>query len=268
MKSYLVIKKGVAAETVYYLESELTIGRKGEVDILLQDPTVSRRHATVYLEKGKPVVEDLGSANGTFVNEILVRKSPLLNGDNLRIGSVKLCFHQDTELRQGVAAKKRKAAPLRKRLGEHLVQAGVLDERTLKTALKVQQVKRKRIGQVLKEMGVADDVQIAKALASQLNIPLVRLEDIEIAKEVLSLVPAAIVKSRLLMPFRIIGNKLLVAMADPLDRDALQDLRFMTGMLIDVAVTPEGDIVEAFQVNFPMEALEEMLSTNLEIEFS
>ena len=96
-----------------------------------------------------------------------------------------------------------------------MVQAGVLDERTLKAALKVQQVKRKRIGQVLKEMGVADDVQIAKALASQLNIPLVRLEDIEIAKEVLSLVPAAIVKSRLLMPFRIIGNKLLVAMADP-----------------------------------------------------
>jgi hypothetical protein len=268
MKSYLVIKKGAIAETVYCLESELTIGRKGEVDIQLPDPTVSRRHATVYLEKGKPVVEDLGSANGTFVNEILVRKSPLLNGDNLRIGSIKLRFLQNKELPQGMTAKRRKAAPVRKRLGEHLMRAGVLDERTLKTALKVQQVKKKRIGQVLKEMGVADGVQIAKALASQLNIPLVRLEEIEIAKEVRSLIPAAIVKTRLLMPLRITGNRLLVAMADPLDMDVLQDLRFMTGMIIDIAVTPEEDIAATFQISFPMEALEETLDANQDVEFS
>jgi hypothetical protein len=72
------------------LEDELTFGRT-DGDVLLPDPQVSRRHATVRLEEGHPVIEDLGSTNGTFVNgEQISAPRELEVGDQVRIGAVAL----------------------------------------------------------------------------------------------------------------------------------------------------------------------------------
>ena len=86
-KSYLVIDRGLAGERVFHLQSRLTIGRAPESDIHLPDPSVSRQHAEVYLSEGKPIVEDLESSNGTFVNDEEVKKAFLKSGDTLRVGS-------------------------------------------------------------------------------------------------------------------------------------------------------------------------------------
>jgi pSer/pThr/pTyr-binding forkhead associated (FHA) protein len=98
LKTYLVIERGLSGERVYHLQSHLTIGRAPESDIHLPDSSVSKRHALVYVEDGKAILEDLGSSNGTYLNEIRVDKALLSSGDTLRLGKVSVWFLQKKEL--------------------------------------------------------------------------------------------------------------------------------------------------------------------------
>ena len=98
VKSYLIIQKGLVGERVFPVETRVTIGRTPENDIHLPDPSVSRRHALLYVEDGKAVLEDLGSRNGTYLNEIRVDKALLSSGDTLRLGKVTTGFLQEEEL--------------------------------------------------------------------------------------------------------------------------------------------------------------------------
>ncbi|MGD2295441.1 MAG: FHA domain-containing protein, partial [Candidatus Aminicenantes bacterium] len=68
----------------------VTLGRGTESDVTASDNSVSRQHAEIVLKKNKPFVKDLGSANGTFVNEKKVKSSFLSAGDTLQLGSYKL----------------------------------------------------------------------------------------------------------------------------------------------------------------------------------
>jgi type IV pilus assembly protein PilB len=117
----------------------------------------------------------------------------------------------------------------RKRLGEFLVEAGLIDNKVLDKALELQKINKRKLGQILIDMGVADDDIIAKTLSRQLNIPLVHLKGLEIPREVLSLVPPEMVENYLLIPVKKTEKGLVVAMANPLEFYALDDLRFVTG---------------------------------------
>ncbi len=70
-----------------------TIGRSGSNDILINDALASRRHARIERRGGRFIITDLGSANGTFVNERRIRHHPLRDGDRIRIGRSQLTFH-------------------------------------------------------------------------------------------------------------------------------------------------------------------------------
>ena len=149
----------------------------------------------------------------------------------------------------------------RKRLGECLIETGLIDERTLAKALELQKNDKKKIGQILIDMGVADDVEIAKALSRQLEIPLLRLGKIKVPKEITSLVPSEIAENYLLVPVKEAKQKLVVAMANPLDFYALDDLRFVVGMQIHVAVAPHSDILEAIEKYYPKHDLAKYMSS-------
>lgn len=77
----------------FQFDSTIVIGRGGTADFVVPNPSVSRRHAMVTREGDDWFVEDVGSGNGTFLNErILSQRSLLTNGDHLRLGSVVLQF--------------------------------------------------------------------------------------------------------------------------------------------------------------------------------
>jgi hypothetical protein len=84
--------KGVPPDGVYPIQGQARIGRNEESEIVLVDPSVSRAHAIVEVNAGKPVVRDLGSTNGTFVNGRRVRAHPLRDGDELLFGNTKMRF--------------------------------------------------------------------------------------------------------------------------------------------------------------------------------
>jgi len=82
--------KGVPPDAVFELDSPLSIGRSEDRAILLVDPSVSRNHAVVAVEEGVPVVLDMGSRNGTFVNGERVRSKALSPGDVVHFGNTQM----------------------------------------------------------------------------------------------------------------------------------------------------------------------------------
>ena len=137
-----------------------------------------------------------------------------------------------------------------KKLGAYLIAAGLVDEATVAKALEMQknQVPPKtKIGKLLIEMGMTDDVNIAKTLASQLNIEFIHISNLKIPNDVLSLIPASIAESSLIVPISKKGKKMIVAMANPLEQYVIDDLRFITQMDVEIAVAPETEVVEVIE---------------------
>jgi type IV pilus assembly protein PilB len=154
----------------------------------------------------------------------------------------------------------------RKKLGEILVEAGLIDDQILKKALEKQKLEKKKLGQMLMDMGVATDKEIASALAKQLKIPLMDLKNIEIPKDIISHVPAKMAEKYLLLPVKLTENRLLVVMANPTDFYATDDLRFATGMIIKVAVATQEDILDALDIYYPKEDLAKALDSGPNID--
>jgi type IV pilus assembly protein PilB len=153
----------------------------------------------------------------------------------------------------------------RKKLGELLLQAKLIDPETLEAALEIQKTQQKKIGQILVDMGVTDDEQIAKALASQLKIPFIRLNDIQVPQEVIDLVPQDMAENYLLVPVKEVKKQLVIAMANPLEFHALDDLRFITQMSIFITVAPQGDILSAIHKYYPRRGLDKDLGPDMGI---
>jgi hypothetical protein len=81
---------------IYDLEGDMVLGRGDRVDIRLEDPFASSRHARVYEQGNIMVIEDLGSTNGTYLNEELLETArPLHPGDRVRIGDSEFAFEVD-----------------------------------------------------------------------------------------------------------------------------------------------------------------------------
>lgn len=95
-KYWLYVVSGPDRKQAFPLEDETqVIGRKGDSDIQLCDPRVSRRHARLELEGGKLVLTDLGSLNGTFVNGSRTERAELKTGDLIRLGETVLEVKED-----------------------------------------------------------------------------------------------------------------------------------------------------------------------------
>lgn len=89
----LIVRRGKNAGSRYVLDSDVTTaGRHPESDIFLDDVTVSRRHVEIRRSRSEYTVSDVGSLNGTYVNRERVDEGPLVDGDELQIGSFKLVF--------------------------------------------------------------------------------------------------------------------------------------------------------------------------------
>jgi pSer/pThr/pTyr-binding forkhead associated (FHA) protein len=89
----LVVRKGAEVGERFYLDRpEMTVGRDPGSDIFLNDVTVSRRHALLHVAGGEVTVEDAGSLNGTYVNNVSVDSAVLRTGDVLQVGTFQMTF--------------------------------------------------------------------------------------------------------------------------------------------------------------------------------
>lgn len=141
----------------------------------------------------------------------------------------------------------------KKKLGDLLVSSGAISEEQLLTALDNQKVTGKKLGESLIDLGYITDRDIAEALHRQLGIDMITLADITIADEILQLVKESVLRKYNVIPieYSIFNmNELRVAMSDPMDIYAIDDLSFLTNMQIEPVVSTPSDIRNALDKYF------------------
>jgi hypothetical protein len=116
----------------------------------------------------------------------------------------------------------------RKRIGEILVQAGVLSNEGLRTALVEQRRWGGPLGRILVDMNLITEEALVDALSAQLNFPKVNLDGIEIPEEVIALVSGELAAQHRMMPFKRESKFLDVAMSEPTDLGIIDELRIRT----------------------------------------
>lgn len=135
----------------------------------------------------------------------------------------------------------------RKRLGDTLVEAGLISADQLKEALQKQKSLGIRLGKVLVQLGMATEESIAVTLARQMNIPFLDLNSLTIRPEVLTTIPEGIVRSHTLLPISLEGNRLQISMSDPLDVFIIDEINYQTGYEIVVGISPESQLEAAIR---------------------
>jgi type IV pilus assembly protein PilB len=151
------------------------------------------------------------------------------------------------ELKKNDKNKQKKNVTLRPKLGDLLVDIGLLPPEKLSEALSIQRQSGKRLGQVLMEMKFISEDEMAFALAMQLKIPFVDLATYEFQEGVVKCIPEEVSRKLLCIPVALKDNVLDVAMADPLDLNMIKDLRFVTGYNIQPAISTPSQIIDALQ---------------------
>ncbi|UZJ81058.1 GspE/PulE family protein [Fictibacillus sp. KU28468] len=147
----------------------------------------------------------------------------------------------------------------RKRLGDILVDAGLLSEEQLMQTLK-EKIKSQKLGDALIERGYITEQQLIEVLEFQLGIPHISLFRYPIEEPIVSIVPGDVAKRYQLIPLKKEGDKLLVAMADPMDFTAIDDLRLSTGFQIERAIATKDDILKAHNKFYNMdESMSELM---------
>ncbi|KUK84645.1 MAG: General secretory pathway protein E, partial [Synergistales bacterium 58_81] len=119
----------------------------------------------------------------------------------------------------------------------------LLSEEDLKRALSEQKYSKKRLGEILIGKQLLTERQLAEVLSRQLRIPLISLARYRPMGEALRLVPENVARRLELVPLAILdNNRLMVAMADPLDVLAIDEVRILTGMDVEVGIATPTEI--------------------------
>ncbi len=137
--------------------------------------------------------------------------------------------------------------PQRKRIGELLLELGAITSDELTQALARQKETGERLGQALTALGVVTEEQIAVALARQLGIPVATLHPQGLDPRVAALVPEALAHKYTVVPVREEGDRLVLAMADPLDVLAIDDVSIATGLTVTPVIASPTEVKAAIQ---------------------
>ena len=138
----------------------------------------------------------------------------------------------------------------RLKIGDLLLNAGVITEDQLKAALDYSKKERqegrsKRLGDCLKELGFVDDKAVAKALASQLNYQIVDLNGFALSEQMQKLVSGKVLRKHSVLPLGYDPKDpqaIFLAMADPLDIEAMEDIEIVTGCRVEPLIATQQDI--------------------------
>ncbi len=122
------------------------------------------------------------------------------------------------------------------RLGDLFVREGLITQRQLEEALQEAQRSKTRIGFALVKLGFVGEDQLTRALAKQFRVPAVDLEKVKVEEKILRLVPEEVAMKYRVLPLRKVGRTLTVAMANPTDMGAIDNLKFITRYEIEPVI--------------------------------
>ncbi len=140
------------------------------------------------------------------------------------------------------------------KLGEMLLDAGLINKNQLAIALTNQREWGGRLGSILVNMGFIKEEKLAQFLSHQLSIPSIDLGSIRIKDNVIKIITKEVAEKYMLMPVASKSSAgsytVLIAMADPLDLGAIDEIQFSTGMKVKAGIAQEGAIWRAIQIYY------------------
>src|SRR6059036_3783645 len=131
------------------------------------------------------------------------------------------------------------------KLGEMLIKAGMLTPQRLQEALNYQKTNGGKLGFNLVKLGFVKEEDITRVLSQQYGVPAINLAKVEIDEGVVKLIPSEVAQKYLILPVRRTGATLTIAMVDPTNVFAMDDIKFMTGYNVEPVVASELAIKEA-----------------------
>jgi len=135
----------------------------------------------------------------------------------------------------------------KKKLGDVLKEAGLIDDFQLGSALSHQRNWGGKLGSIIVEFGFVQEPELARVLAEKLRLPYVNLFDPEIPETITSLIKPEIARKYQVLPVRREGKSIVLAMADPMDLEAMDSIRFATGSNIKPALAMGSEIENAIK---------------------
>ena len=132
-----------------------------------------------------------------------------------------------------------------KQLGELLIEQGVINKGQLNKALETQREKGGLLGQILVALRFAEEEQIAQALTVQYGFPYLPLENYEINQEAIQLIPENVCRQYGLIAIDKISDTLTIAMSNPLNIQAIEDIELITNCKVQTFVSTLTDIGNA-----------------------
>ncbi len=133
------------------------------------------------------------------------------------------------------------------RLGAMLVSSGLITDDQLKKALSTQKAEGGRLGSLLVKLGFVQEDKLMTFLSKQYGVPYVDLGKFEINPAVVKHIPADVAQKYRIMPINRAGATITIAMVDPSNIFAIDDIKFMTGYNVEAVVATEGAIIDAIK---------------------
>ena len=156
----------------------------------------------------------------------------------------------------------------KRRLGDILIGAGKINSFQLNEALKSQKLLGKKLGEVLIDLNILTEEEILDAIEEQTGIKKINLNEIGFDRRVIKLISQNLCEKYILIPFDINENKIKVAMSDPLNIYAIDDLSISTGFEVESYISNKSDINKFIQLYYSSEqmnkAAEELSRESLE----
>ena len=152
------------------------------------------------------------------------------------------------------------------RLGTMLVSSGLITEDQLKQALAMQQREGGRLGSILVKMSFVPEDKLMMFLSKQYGVPYVDLSRFDIDQNIVKLIPADVAQKYQIMPINRTGATITIAMVDPSNVFAIDDVKFMTGYNVEPVVATEGGIKGAIGKYYSLTTAIEKVMTALEVD--
>ena len=140
--------------------------------------------------------------------------------------------------------------PTRKKLGEIVVEYGLVTQDDLDKALKIQQKEGKRLGEILVQGGFISPEDLLKTLSAQFNLPTCDLKTLQISPEVINLIPEDIARKSTIIPLEANNGTLVIAMAFPDDILTIRDVATRTGKRVQIALATASEINNAIDLYY------------------
>ncbi|MGB5175075.1 MAG: type IV-A pilus assembly ATPase PilB [Thermoanaerobaculia bacterium] len=161
------------------------------------------------------------------------------------------------------------------RLGELLQQANKITEEQLNQALAAQQSQGGRVGSHLVKLGYIDDEELVEFLSPRYGVPAINLSEIEVDDSIIGIIPAEVARKYTILPVSKAGAKLTIAMVDPTNVFAMDDVKFMTGYNVEPVVASDSTLrgaidqyygsTHSIELKKVMEDLEDNEDADLEV---